>query len=439
MDGNRNLLEYFKKYTPNGERKAEFEKILLNGLVASSHADLEKRALIVKARFPYTVEKETLYEIEEQIKKTYALNSFRLFPVYDSGLFSEACIPDIIKETERTGNVARGFFNRYEYLLEGNILRIKIAFDENGVSFVQDARTPAVIEKIIADEFGVSVSVTIEESRESFARISEEMNRRDEEARRLMLEALAEYESRAESEYAPTEKESVEPAVALPRLSSVYGNKPAQVVMLSDTECKIGYYTFDFSAPDYIIGNEFDIRPLSIASVEKPQKDVVFVGEVFHFNAEPTRNGDKTNFTVGIFDGDSSIFIKRYLPAGEEFDAFTKSIKPGVSLAVHGYTKTDREGELYFEYRSIAVIRRLERTDNAPVKRVELHLHTNMSAMDAITPSATYVETAKKWGHPAVAITDHANVQGFPEAMLAGEKTMKVITAWGLFCQRQKH
>ena len=81
-----------------------------------------------------------------------------------------------------------------------------------------------------------------------------------------------------------------------------------------------------------------------------------------------------------------------------------------------------------FYYTDIAVIKTVGRVDNAPVKRVELHLHTTMSNMDALIPPDQAVKMAKAWGHPAVAITDHGNVQGYQDAMLASEKIgQKVI------------
>ncbi|MBQ7383572.1 MAG: PolC-type DNA polymerase III, partial [Clostridia bacterium] len=123
------------------------------------------------------------------------------------------------------------------------------------------------------------------------------------------------------------------------------------------------------------------------------------------------------------------MYAKRYSLTPEEAKEAKSAVALGSTVAIHGYTKNERnDDELYLSYTDIAVVSKEKRKDNAPVKRVELHLHTNMSNMDAVIPPDVAVKTAQKWGHPAVAITDHANVQGFPEAMIAAEKCgMKVI------------
>ena len=198
----------------------------------------------------------------------------------------------------------------------------------------------------------------------------------------------------------------------------------------SDTNFTIGNITFDTSAAEYIIGVPFEIKPIPIASVTRPVRNIILVGEVFNFVKEANRAGDKFNISFGVYDGNASIYVRHYSMLPDEAGEIANAVKNGMVIAVRGYTKAERndETELYMNYSDIAAIARESRMDHAEKKRVELHLHTNMSAMDALIPPDVIVKTAKKWGHPAVAITDHGNVQGFPEAMLAAEKCdMKVI------------
>ena len=113
----------------------------------------------------------------------------------------------------------------------------------------------------------------------------------------------------------------------------------------------------------------------------------------------------------------------------EEAGGLISSLKDGTALAVMGQAKMDKfDNELVISPYAAAKIKRVKRSDNAPEKRVELHLHTQMSAMDGLIPPDVAVKTAYEWGHPAVAITDHGNVQGYQEAMLVADKTgMKVL------------
>ena len=186
---------------------------------------------------------------------------------------------------------------------------------------------------------------------------------------------------------------------------------------------------FELSTPNYVIGVAFPIEPIPIASINRPLRNITFVGEVFNFTKEANRAGDKINISFGLFDGYASIYVKHYSMMPEEAGELSGAVKPGMAIAVHGYLKNERnDDELYMSYTDIAIISKRTRKDTAEKKRVELHLHTNMSSMDALIPPDVAVKTAQKWGHPAVAITDHGNVQGFPEAMLASDKCgMKVI------------
>jgi hypothetical protein len=131
---------------------SEFEDILDDGIVLRSRIDKEKRFLEVTASFSSIVPKYKLYELESQVSEVYKLNNFKILPHYPSELFSASYIPEILREAERVGIVAKGFFSDYDYDLTDSILNIHIPFSKNGVMLLENAATPNVIEKIIASE-----------------------------------------------------------------------------------------------------------------------------------------------------------------------------------------------------------------------------------------------------------------------------------------------
>lgn len=419
----KTLKELFNKYLPTEDQ----EKILSSGTVTRSRVDKDKRIIEVYADFQHIVPKEKLYEIEESIKEAYKIQYCKIMPRYPSELFEYAYIPEILLEAERVGVVAKGFFSRYKYILDGDKLTVTIPFTADGISLLENAQTPKVIENIIESEFGKRISVNIEHDGRTVMEMSENYRQRIESLDRQISSAEKRYTEATEksAESKPAEEQ---PKEKLPRLASVY-NETA--VEKDDNGCvRIGASVFDISAPQYIIGVPFEIQPMLISSVTRPLRNIIFIGEVFAFTSEANRAGDKFNVSFGIFDGNASIYVKRYSLEAEDAGELAGAIKNGMCIAVRGFTKGEKndETELYMNYSDIAVISKKKRKDNAPVKRVELHLHTNMSAMDALIPPDVAVKTAQAWGHPAVAITDHGNVQGFPEAMLAADKTgMKVI------------
>ncbi len=419
----KTLKELLNKYLPSDE----IGRILGSGIVTKTRIDKEKRLLEVYADFSYIIDKETLYEIEGQVAEIYKLAAFKIFPHYPSELFSKAYIPQLLLETERIGIVAKGFFSSYTYQLTDEVLTVNIPFSEHGLGLLNDANTPKVMENILFSEFSVTRRVILEQDQFRTAEMSD--------AYREKLERLDKQIQAAEREYDSHEARVGEPIltpdtdeVKLPRLASVF-NENVMAERIDENTVKIGASEFIVGAPEYVIGVTFPINPVPIASINRPVRDVVFLGEVFSFTKEANRAGDKFNISFGIFDGNASIYVKHYSMQPEEANELAGTVKNGMAVAVHGYLKTERnDDELYMSYTDIAVISKKERLDTAEKKRVELHLHTNMSTMDALIPPDVAVKIAKKWGHSAVAITDHGNVQGFPEAMLAADKCdMKVI------------
>ena len=169
--------------------------------------------------------------------------------------------------------------------------------------------------------------------------------------------------------------------------------------------------------PGMIYGKDFQGEPMEISDCITEMRNVILRGTIFEKELSVTKNNFKI-LKLSITDRTDSISLKMFLREGEEKlpDAF----KEGMTIEVCGNIEYDNfEGEILMT--RVTGIREGKdadeaRMDNAPKKRVELHLHTQYSDMDALTPVNDLLDKAVKWGHKAVAITDHGVVQGFTDA-----------------------
>ncbi|RGE02307.1 PolC-type DNA polymerase III [Clostridiaceae bacterium AF02-42] len=183
--------------------------------------------------------------------------------------------------------------------------------------------------------------------------------------------------------------------------------------------------------PDVLFGRDFEGDAVNIHDIDGEIGEVVIRGKVIRAEKRELRSGNKL-MIFDLTDFTDSITVKMFLREGQEEDA-TAAIKEGNFIKIKGITTIDKfDGELTIG--SIVGIKKSEdftskRVDNAPVKRVELHCHTKMSDMDGVSEVKDLVKRAKKWGMPALAITDHGCVQAFPDANHALDKgdTFKVL------------
>ncbi len=429
------LPEILAKYTPDADTHAW----LLSATDISVRADKENRALQISAYFPRLISKDTFYRVEGEIAEAYELNYVKFLPHYDPALFSEDYIPELLKETERVGVVAKGFFHTYRHTLRDGVLLVEIPFLREGVMLLTDAHTPDIMSRIIKSEFGLDIHVEVQNSEDMQNVLSERQMQRLEALDQQIAAAERSYAERQAVGFDGGQAHTVQPEAILPRVATLFEGKEGYTseVDIKDGICRIGYMTFDISAPEFALGGAFDIHPTPLAAIDRPTRNLVVLGEVFGFTKEANRAGDKFNITFDLTDNSASIEVKCFGMLPEDADEFCKIVSNGAVLALRGYTKREvrrdrTEGpDLIFYQNAIARIKKQARRDEAPVKRVELHLHTQMSSMDAIIPPSDVVKQANKWGHPAVAITDHGNVQAYQDAMLTAEKIgQKVI--WGM-------
>ncbi|ENK1241954.1 PolC-type DNA polymerase III [Clostridium botulinum] len=154
---------------------------------------------------------------------------------------------------------------------------------------------------------------------------------------------------------------------------------------------------------------------------------VVVCGDIFKKEVIETKTGRKI-VTFFITDYTNSMTVK-FFPRPKDADRIIEEIKEGLYCKVRGEVVNDPYArECVIMAKDIVKTTKIEKMDIAEEKRVELHMHSQMSAMDGMTPVSELVKRAAKWGHKAVAITDHGVVQAYPDAMNAAKKSnIKVI------------
>ena len=171
--------------------------------------------------------------------------------------------------------------------------------------------------------------------------------------------------------------------------------------------------------PDVIFGRDFEEETIRIEQIMGEMGEVVIRGQILSMDERPIR-GEKTILMFSITDFTDTIMVKMFCK-----DEYLKEIKDGgiakgAFLKIKGVTTIDRfDSELTIG--SVIGIKKIPsfvstRMDTSPVKRVELHCHTKMSEMDGVSDVKDIIKRAMKWGHKALAITDHGDVQAFPDA-----------------------
>ncbi len=173
---------------------------------------------------------------------------------------------------------------------------------------------------------------------------------------------------------------------------------------------------------DSIMGFDIKDKPIKIKTIIGEDNNVTVVSEVFGVDFFESSKSDFKIITLKITDYSDSIYCKVFLRDEDEYKRLSKELKVGSWYKIRGYVKEDKfAGELVLNARDInktAAIKTMDdvKDDTMLEKRVELHVHTKMSQMDGISDAKDYINQAIKWGHNAIAITDHNGCQAFPSA-----------------------
>ena len=251
--------------------------------------------------------------------------------------------------------------------------------------------------------------------------------------------AIKEAEAQRNAEAAKTEK-----VPAVPEKNQTTGAEGTGAVPAAgknnfsggkDFKGKFSFQRRDFvkksDNPDVIYGRDFEEDAIPIETIVGEMGEVVIRGQIMTLDTREIR-GEKTIIIMSVTDFTDSIVLKIFTK-NENLPELMGDLKKGAFLKIKGVTTIDKfDSELTIG--SIVGIKKIPdfttiRMDNSPLKRVELHCHTKMSDMDGVTDVGDLVKRAYKWGHKALAITDHGNVQAFPIAnhALPDDPDFKII------------
>lgn len=285
--------------------------------------------------------------------------------------------PKVIKEASRLMPSVQGWLNFANFKLVNKSLYVYI-HNSSGVELLESKGCKKTLEKILYMETGEKFSVLFEE--EDLSGVSEEIYVKQKNL----------------------EEHIIQNSIKIKDASK----------LIDDSQI--------------LLGRKINDKPIKISSLTN-EDEAVISGEIFDLQLKKLRN--KQNLILfSITDYTSSIYVKVF--AEEElFNKLKKIDFKQYCLKLRGKISYDEYmKDTVITAKDVVLEERQTRTDSCEEKRVELHLHTQLSAMDGIGSIKEYIKRAYEWGHKAIAITDHGVVQGFPEAYSAAKKYgIKVI------------
>lgn len=380
------------------------EKHLAAGEVRSLAFGDNNTVMVVELGLHEVVSRKVIARAEKQIADTYGLDRVMIEPRYNMpGELSNAYIKSLYDDMAYRMPSAKGLLDHTKWEFADGALQIPM--DE--VSEKHFANALRHLEARIQRELGRSCPVhAVRADAQDFAPASEQ-----EESREEILHKAVEQAAAAAAETPKPKK----PRPAPPQHTGY--QRPRTEKVRED---------------DLIFGKLIQDPIVSVNEAIAAYDMVTIQGEVFFTDNKDIHSKktgkDYVKIAFDMTDRTNSVRVSKFLAADKAGDTASK-IKKGLYCTVQGKMVYDTFAkEMVLEPTGIVKAKKPERRDTYEgMKRVELHLHTNMSAMDGMSSTASLLCRAAKWGHRAMAITDHGVAQAFPEALHAQEGKQKDI------------
>ncbi len=390
----------------------EFDDVCAEGVVLSVVRREKDDSLLLQTEFEERVPFSLLFGAADSIRNTLECKSVSIYPKYRPELFDSDALLDVANFLRREGYPVNGYFEGATAEISDGSAKIEIK--QNGASLMLKDGIDKQIKKFVKGFYGLDINVEFTGHTEFN---TEEYSRKVEEADAALpvpppppppppetaSESGKSYNRGGFGDNGGGEhrKSSKGPVI----------HDPPKHVKLPFSNDAFG------DEADLMVGKEITEPPMRMVELVDERKDITLWGEVFSTEDKSIKDGKYIKRSVYFTDRTSSQQLSIFT-AADKIGAYS-FIKEGAVILVSGDSLFDKfaGNALIVEPKSIMTVKTAERVDKCEQKRIELHMHTNMSDLDAITPPAQLVMQAYKWGHPAVAITDHGNVQAFPEIM----------------------
>ncbi|MCI7107949.1 MAG: PolC-type DNA polymerase III [Agathobacter sp.] len=444
------MAKAFKDAFPTLKLEGELESLLETAEVTKISANHEYTHIRIYLCAKRLIFKKNIWKLEEAITSQIFRNRDVSVKILESFELSEQYTPQSLMEVYKDSILEE--LNAYS-VLEYNLLRTaEMEFDQPhhmiltlDETIIAKTRTDEIVEfleKVVCERCGMDLIIHPQyrkPQKSKYRRNSEKQMEQEvaEIAARTRLAVLGKEaeESAGNTDSVSNEKDAskIDKKVAKTKEND---GKPAK--KKPDYEKK-GEFRRKFERdnskksmnPDVIYGRDFEDEAIEIEKIDGPIGEVVIRGEVLSVDTREIRN-EKTIIIFSMTDFTDTIVLKVFAK-NEDVPELLKDIQTGKFIKVKGVATIDKfDSELTIG--SIVGIKktsdfRQTRMDNSAEKRVELHCHTKMSDMDGVSDVKDIVKRAMKWGHKAIAITDHGDVQAFPDAnhVVEGNEDFKVI------------
>ena len=362
-----------------------------NGDITSFTVSRQDRELAVGLNLESFIDYGIIENSQNQIARAMELKKVHINPRFPKSEFSLDNIERILEYVRHESPAANGFFDGCEAELEDRTLTL--CLKKGGKDVLESQKVDRAIANKIYELFDLDFVVIFLEV-QAF------------DIEKAVQKAVE--ERRAEEQHKKEEEEK-----------NVNHELWDELPVFKDTLKKI-------------YGKAIHEKPKNIADVSTEDGYIPVWGDVLKTEVRETKRGTSKIFDFDISDYTSSITVKMF-DDKRVIDPLVEKINEAGTLVISGGYQFDTFSNQYvLRPYAIASIKKAEKTDDEPEKRIELHMHTSLSEMDAISSPTALVKQAIKWGHEAVAITDHGVVQALPEAYAASGKGSKIKLILGM-------